>query len=220
MLRQRTLKRIIADRAVLESLVVSLLVLLLSGGLALLLAWLWVLRWALTPNLAPSAGALLLCGHRLQAGRPSADYQHRLRRAAALMADAPQLRLILLGGGTPSEAAAGRDWLLAHTTLAAARIELEQDSTDSLENLRNARDLLAPDEPLYLISSRYHLGRLRLFAAQLGLATTLIPAEPRFRIGWRNLALSLQEAGYVGWFVCGRGWARLARRERLLDRIR
>lgn len=217
---QRALQRIIADRAVLETLLACLVITLLSGGLTLLLSWLWVLRWTLAPNLAPAKGTLLLCGHRLQAGSPSTDYQQRLGRAAALMDKGPGLRLILLGGGSPSEAAAGREWLLAHTAVNAARITLEQDSVDSLENLRNARELLDRNESLYLLSSRYHLGRLRILAAQLGLNAALIPAEARFKPGWRNLYLSLQEAGYVCWFVCGRGWARLARRQGLLDRIR
>lgn len=219
-LRQRSAKRLITDPVIVESLIASLAILVLTGGLALLLAWLWVLRWALVTNARPTCGVLLLCGHQLQDGRPSSDYRHRLQRAARLMADSPDLRLVLLGGGSPSEAAAGRDWLLANSELSPSRIDLEEDSIDSLENLRNARGLLPKDSELYLLSSRYHLGRLRLFARQLGLEARLVAAEPRFVPGLRNLVLSIQESVYTGWFICGRFWARLARRESLLARIR
>jgi uncharacterized SAM-binding protein YcdF (DUF218 family) len=219
-LRQRSARRLFLDPAIRESLLASLLILVLSAGLSLLLSWLWVLRWALVRNRQPEQGVLLLCGHQLEAGRPSRDYRRRLARAASLMAGSPDLRLVLLGGGVPSEAAAGRDWLLANTRLEAGRIELEEDSIDSLENLRNARSLLPSNAALYLLSSRYHLGRLRLFAGQLGLPAELVAAEPGFDLVWRNLALTWQEAAYVCWFVSGRFWARLARRERLLERIR
>jgi uncharacterized SAM-binding protein YcdF (DUF218 family) len=218
--RRRPLKRILEDRAIAESLVASLLFLVLTAGLSLLLSWLWVLRWALTRGPRPGGGILLLCGHQLDQGKPSGDYIQRLGRAAELMVDQPDLRLVLLGGGVPSEAAAGRDWLLANTRLDAERIELEEDSIDSLENLRNARELLPAGVPVYLLSSRYHLGRLRLFAGQLGLDARLVPAEHGFRPSPRQLMLSVQEAVYVCWFVSGRLWARLARRESLLARIR
>lgn len=218
--RQRSAKRILNDPAIRESVIASLVILLLSGGLVLVLAWLWVLRWALVRNQHPTRGVLLLCGHQLQDGLPSPDYRRRLRRAQALMDESPSLHLVLLGGGSPSEAAAGRDWLLANSGLDPARIALEEDSIDSLENLRNARALLPADSELYLLSSRYHLGRLRLFARQLGLDIRLVAAETRFVPGFRNLLLSFQESVYAGWFVCGRLWARLARRESLLERIR
>lgn len=219
-LRQRSARRLFTDPVVVESMLVSLLVLILSGGLALLFSWLWVLRWALVRNEMPERGVLLLCGHQLCDGQPSPVYQRRLQRAAALMLARPDLNLVLLGGGVPSEAAAGRDWLVANTDLDPARIELEQDSIDSLENLRNARAMLPSGSELHLLSSRYHLGRLRIFSRQLGLSACLIAAEMRFRPTLGSLILTVQEAVYVAWFVTGRLWARLARREKLLERIR
>lgn len=219
-LKKRSARRILSDRAILESLLVSLLILVFTAGLSLLLSWLWVLRWALSRVPRPGPGVLLVCGHQLDQGQPSADYRVRLVRAAEWMAAEPGLRLVLLGGGVPSEAAAGRDWLLANSGLESGRIELEEESLDSLENLHNARAMLVPSASVYLLSSRYHLGRLRIFAGQLRLQARLVPAEASFRPSWRNLGLSLLEAGYVGWFVCGRFWARLARRESLLERIR
>jgi uncharacterized SAM-binding protein YcdF (DUF218 family) len=208
------------DPAVRESLLVSLVMLALSAGMILALSWLWVLRWMLANDVTPGQGMVLVCGHQLIDGKPSGDYVVRLKRAGELVDAQPGLRLTLLGGGQPSEAAAGRDWLIEQAGLDPARIELEEQSTDSLQNLRQARELIHDDVPVYLLSSRYHLGRLRVFARQLGMNLTLIPAERRCRLDWINLRHSMREAAYVCWFVCGRFWARLARREHMLRRIR
>ena len=60
-------------------------------------------------------------------------------RAAELLDRHPDLTLVLLGGGQPSEAAAGRDWLLRHHRVDADRLVLEEESTDSLEKPRFVR---------------------------------------------------------------------------------
>ncbi|MGP1665124.1 MAG: ElyC/SanA/YdcF family protein, partial [Rhodanobacter sp.] len=55
-------------------------------------------------------------------------------------------QLLLLGGrsdgGEHSEAAVGYAWLRQHGLAANVPVQLEQDSIDSLENLRQARQLL------------------------------------------------------------------------------
>ncbi len=219
-MHDRSLRRLLNDPALLESFLITLVLLVLTAGISLLLSWLWVFRHALASNASPSRGVVLVCGHQLNQGLPSLDYQARLERAAALAEAAPALKLVLLGGGQPSEARAGLAWLQAHTALDPDRVLLEEDSTDSFENLRFARDLVGGERPLALLSSRYHLGRLRIFSSQLGLDAVLVPAEPRLRLNPRFLAVSMQEAGYVCWFVSGLLWARLARRQHLLARLR
>ncbi len=216
----RTPGEVWRDPAVRESLVVALIMLILSVGLSWLVAWLWVWRWMLAANVRPTEGVMLVCGHQLDQGQPSPDFRKRLERAAELVVGQPDLRLVILGGGQPSEAAAGRDWLMHQAGIDPGRIELEEESTDSLQNLRHARDLIEKDTPTYLLSSRYHLGRLRIFANQLGMQVHLVPAERAFRPTPANLWHSIREAAYVCWFVCGRFWARLARREHMLRRIR
>ena len=216
----RSPRGVLADAAVRESLLVSLIMLVLSAGLAWVLAWLWVWRWMLADNVRPDKGVILVCGHQLDKGQPSPDFVQRLERAAELVAGQPHLRLVVLGGGQPSEAAAGRDWLVQQGGIDPARIELEEESTDSLQNLRHARDLIEADTPTYLLSSRYHLGRLRILADQLDMRVRMIPAEQRCRPHPGNIVHSIREAAYVCWFVCGRFWARLARREHMLKRIR
>lgn len=214
-----TTARRIGPAATFESLTVAGLVVLLTAGLSLLTCLFWVLRFSWIRYREPSQGVLLLCGHRLVHGKLSDDYRARLVRAAELLDRHPNLTLVLLGGGQPSEAAVGRDWLLRHHRVDADRLVLEEESTDSLENLVRARSLIEKDQPVSLMSSRYHLGRLQVLATQAGLDVELIPAEPGLRLTPDTLLNLLREAVFLCWFVSGRFWARLARRRNLLQHI-
>ncbi|NBB93692.1 MAG: YdcF family protein [Gammaproteobacteria bacterium] len=215
-----TLRGALADPALRESLLVSALLLLLSGGLTYALSWMWVLRRAIeTPPLA-DLDAVLVCGHVLRDGRPSVVFLQRLQRAARLAERFPRLPIIVAGGGAPSEASVGRDWLLDHGVIDADRIRLETTSLDTFENLRHTRSMLAGGERIGLVSSRFHLARVLAYARQLGLAAVAVPAESRWHPTRANLAASLREAALLCWFLSGRFWARLARRRRLLARIR
>ncbi len=214
-----SLRDALADPPLRESLLASVLMLFASGGLVLLASWVWVLHRAVRSDDRASVDWLIVCGHVLEAGRPSALYRQRLRRAARLAAELPEARLLLAGGGDPSEAAVGRGWLVAECGLDVARVELEEASTDTFENLRHARGLLPPGARLGIVTSRFHLARVTVYARQLGLDAVPVAAESRWRSGG-NLVASLREAAFLCWFVCGRFWARLAGRRRLLERIR
>ncbi len=209
----------IGTAATLESLAATSVLLLLTAGLSLVASLVWVLRFSMIRLRAPTHRLLLVCGHRLDKGQPSFDYRERLARAAELLGQHPDIRLVLLGGGQPSEAAVGRDWLMRHHRLDSARLTLEEASTDSLENLVHARAVVGAAGPVSLMSSRYHLGRLRVLARQAGLDVELIPAESRLELTAHNLLNLLREAGFLCWFVSGRLWARLARRRYLLRHI-
>lgn len=219
-LSRLTLRGALADRALRESLIASALMLFASFGLTLVASWLWVLRQARSSAAVSVPDWLVVCGHVLDAGQPSDVYRCRLRRAATLAAGQPDLRVLLAGGGEPSEAAVGRDWLLAEAGVEPGRIELETASTDTFENLRHARDMLPAGTRIGIVTSRFHMARVLLYARQLGLDAWPVPAESRWRFGADNLAASLREAGFVCWFACGRFWARLAGRRHLLERIR
>lgn len=215
-----SLRGALADPPLRESLLVSMLMLLASGGLVFLASWGWVLYRAVRSDDRACLDWLIVCGYVLDAGRPSKIYRQRLRRAARLATEQPGVRLLLAGGGEPSEAAVGRDWLVSECGFDAARITLEEASTDTFENLRHARGLLPPAARLGIVSSRFHLARVTAYARQLGLDAVPVAAEARWRLAAGNLAASLREAAFLCWFVCGRLWARLAGRRQLLERIR
>lgn len=215
-----TLRDALADPALRESLLASLAMLVLSGGLTFLVTWAWVQWQAMRRVRAPEVDCLIVCGHVLDAGRPSAVYRARLERAASLAAQDGGLQLMLAGGGEPSEAAVGRDWLVAQRGLSPERIRLEEASTDTFENLRHARTLLPARARLGIVTSRFHIARVMVYARQLGMTAQPVPAEAGWRLTMANLVAGLREAAFLCWFSCGRFWARLARRRQLLERIR
>jgi len=219
----RRTQRDIATVDLIESMLPGLLLIFLSAGLVLLLTWTWVLVRARRQAPNWRGTILMVCGHRLDAGRPSHDYRVRLAAAADRLETDSSCNLLLLGGGQPSEAAAGRAWLIDQRGIAAARIRLEETSVDSVENLSNARILLAASEQTMpdvgLLSSRYHLGRLEVLAKHARLNVTLLPAEPVLDWDLRTLKKTLAEGLFLIWFLSGRFWARLARRPRLLVQL-
>lgn len=203
------------------TLLLSNLVLLASGGL-LLLALFWrVIRTARTASATPrSSGPRLVLGHVLQHGRPSLLFIQRLRRAIALQRLAPHSPILLLGGrtsaGAPSEAEAGRDYLL-EAGVPAARLVIEDGSRHTLENLQQARRLIPPEPRPVLISNRFHLHRCGVSARALGLDVELCAAEPEGHPAqWLRM---LMEAYLLHWFHVGRCWSRLTGNRRALARI-
>ncbi|GGJ39211.1 YdcF family protein [Neoroseomonas lacus] len=203
------------------TLVAAMAVAVLTAGLAPAVATAAVVRRAwrapVLPDTAPRR--ILVLGHRLEAGAPSAAFEQRLARAAMLAHRFPQARVVLLGGrgapGLPSEAEVGRDRLLAHG-LDPARIMLETESRHTLENLHNHRALHGTAGPEALITSRFHLYRVQLMASGLGLAPMLVAAEDRLRVEPVRL---LAEGFRVHWYVTGRLLARALRRRAWLARI-
>lgn len=212
-------KQIMTDPAVFESLVINALVLVLTAGMSYLAAVFRVLGRAVRFHDELPAGDLLVCGHRLVDGQPSVDYLVRLVRAAQLIEQYPDRRILLLGGGVPSEAAAGRDWLVKEWRIPLRKIVLEETSTNSFENLRNARRILGTDSKCTVITNRYHLARIALYADQIGLDVRLVAAETRFIPGLRTLGIVLLESAYICLFVTGRLWAQIAGRRQMLARI-
>nr|WP_255569089.1 YdcF family protein [Neoroseomonas alba] len=194
---------------------------MLTAGIAPALATFAVVRRAWGTPLEPPRPPerILVLGHRLEAGAPSADFVQRLSRGLALARRHPASRLVLLGGRGAteriSEAEAGRDWLVAHG-LDPARITLETESRHTLENLHNHRSLHGINGVEALVTSRFHLHRAVLMAEGLGLSPMPVAAEDRPRIEPLRL---LGEGFRVHWYVTGRLLSQALRRRAWLARI-
>lgn len=229
-LRHR-LKRM-ADRDALHTLAVAVAACVLSLGLVYVGYLVHVLRVARAAPCVPVNGeCVLVFGKHAPQGRVDADFQARLSRAAAVWTSHAPGRVLLLGGGpagAPSEAVIARDALLALGVAPDAPLVLEDASRDTLQNLRNARSLLAlaavdpaaPPRAVTLLTSRYHLARCALFARGLGLDWELCAAEPALSLRPSMLLRIAGEAAYVCWIDIGAHWARLIGHERMLGRIR
>ncbi|HPF72356.1 MAG: YdcF family protein [Lysobacteraceae bacterium] len=219
--RREHRQSLLRDPDALHGLAVSTLLLLLSGGL-LYLFYLWrVWRVAVAAPVDIEPGAptwLLLFGKRCEDGCPDADFRMRIDRAAVLADDHPDWRLVLLGGGpAPTEAeVASRE--LVQRGIPRECLLLEDQSRDTLQNLRHARDLLAGDGiDLILLSNRYHLARCLFFAECLGLSGRPCGAESVW--SWTAGGKLLVEAAYLMWVDIGRRWARLIGHRRMLAKV-
>jgi uncharacterized SAM-binding protein YcdF (DUF218 family) len=220
--------RYLRDRDVQYAALVTALVLVLSAGLVWLGYLIHVWRIAARSPLAPPRRmTVLVFGQRLRQDSPQRDYRLRLRRALDLLRHGQVEQLLLLGGrsgGRCSEAEAGLAWLRQQGLPAAPAVELEQDSVDSLENLRHARRLLLAQPAgrlpaVALVTSRYHLARCLLLARRLGFDSVPIAAEPALPRQPRYLARLLMEATYLMWIDMGLRWARLTGHQRIVTRI-
>lgn len=202
----------------------TLLLLTLTLGIPLLVSLRTVYRTAVSVAATTTAVQLLIFGKQLRNEQIDNDYRLRLLKAAELMHENSDRRLLLLGGiageDRISESAAGERFLIA-SGIEAPRMSREAQSQNTLENLRHARDLLpgGVEEPVALISNRYHLARIHTIAESLGIRHQLCAAESHFHFSWRLLPRLLIEAGYTLWFLTGKRWARLIHSQRMLDRV-
>ena len=216
---------LIGDRDVLHSLAVACAVCLLSGGLVYVGYFVHVVRVAQRARCLPEHGeCVLLFGKHAPGGRIDHDFDARLDRAVSLWRERPPRHVVLLGGGAPgepTEAEVARGALFARGLAADAPLQLEAQSRDTLENLRNARALLGErwSRRVTLLSSRYHLARCALFARQLGFDAELCAAEAHLSWRPRMLVRLAGEAAYVCWSDVGTRWARLIRHRRMLDKV-
>lgn len=233
MSRIRHRLNLFSDRDVLHAMAVAGAACVLSAGLLYVGYFVHVLRVARKAPCLPtvmqraddSGHCVLLFGKHAPRGEPDADFIARLDRAAELWRTRPARSMVLLGGGPagmPTEADLARDGLLARGIAHDAPLVLEAQSRDTLQNLRNARDLLAATAArgrVVLLSSRYHLARCALFARQLGLDAEVCAAEARLSLSPRNLWSLAGEAGYVCLTDIGTRWARLIGHRRMLSRV-
>jgi uncharacterized SAM-binding protein YcdF (DUF218 family) len=219
-------RRLFLDRDVLHAGAVAAAACVLSAGLVYLGYFAHVVRTARRAPTAPDRGdTLLLFGKHAPGGRLDADFAARIVRAADVWCAQPPRTIVLLGGsapGHPAEADVAHAALLAAGVAADAPLRLEKASRDTLQNLRNARAVLADDAhygPVVLLSNRYHLARCALFARQLGFDWELCAAEPALRFTPTTVFRLAGEAAYVCWIDLGTRWARLIRHRRMLERV-
>ncbi|MDJ0805477.1 MAG: YdcF family protein [Gammaproteobacteria bacterium] len=204
----------------------TLLVVALSFGLLWFLTYLHTLNIARSSRCAGNRDAVLLVfGKRLQQDRIDHDYRLRLDKALELLSRNPKRSIILLGGspgdGHLSEARAGQDYLEAAGLPEHSRIQLEEHSRNTLQNLKHARELLRAlsTGPVLLITNRYHLARSRMIARSLAVEHDLCPAEATCDLRFSMMRRLVFEAFYILWFSTGKTWARLTRSERMLKRV-
>lgn len=177
------------------------------------LSYLWAFRhvWRLARAASVDAGAvefILVPGHRLDAAGPSADHVARLERARELHRAHPGARIVLLGrgvqGARETEAEAGARYLRAQGVPDEALVT-EKQSRNTWENMLHARRLLEAHGTgaSVIVTNRYHLARVNLFAGLARLPTGCCAAEDRLHWNAQTAKKLAFEAYYVHWAFIG-----------------
>jgi uncharacterized SAM-binding protein YcdF (DUF218 family) len=208
--------------------ILSLLLILCTLFLPLVVVYIRALRIARAqPGIITGVDNLFVFGKKLINGNIDDEYKRRLDSAHDLIKKNPEIKLVLLGGaskeGAVSEARAGLDYLRSRGFDQEYKVQLEERSRNTLENLRHAQQLLFPggtgSSPIILLTNRYHLPRSALIADSLGFAPVFYPAETTFPSSMWDWGKLLKETFYMFWFQTGKRWARIIRNQRMLDRV-
>ena len=149
----------------------------------------------------PTAPTLVVLGAGLDGDRPSLTLIARLQTALAYLEQHPEAVAVVTGGQgayeTVTEASAMAKWL-TQKGVDPSRIYLEELSTDTRENLRNARALMEQEglsQPIAVVSNSFHLYRARILAGQAGFTDvqTLSAPVPKVPLRWLTASVYLRE---------------------------
>jgi uncharacterized SAM-binding protein YcdF (DUF218 family) len=120
------------------------------------------------------ADAIVVLGAAQYNGTPSPDFQGRLDQALLLYRQGRAARVLVLGSKQPgdrtTEAASGRDYLIAQGVPAPAVVEIPVGHT-SWESLKAAAAQMKRDgmTSAFLVSDPWHNARIKRMAGDLGL---------------------------------------------------
>ncbi len=205
------------DRDAMWMLPLSILVGILTLGLSHLWVAFTIIKRAIsTPIKRAQISALVIPGHALKDGKVSVDYAQRLQRALTYK----QTPILIVGGmhhDGVSEATAGALYL-QEQGVSSEYIRCEEESINTLDNLRKARDWINQQENSVLISNRYHLQRISTLAKGMGINIKLLAAEEKFSllpVFWKIVVETL----YLHWYWCGRLFAKLTGNRRMAKKL-
>lgn len=128
-------------------------------------------------NPPPSTGdfAVIVLGSRIYGDQPSLMLRRRLDKAAGYLALNPDAVCIVSGGQGPdedySEAYVMRRYLVG-IGVDPGRVFLEDQSTNTRQNLRYSRALMDGGDAAVIVTDSFHQLRASVFAASEGLTTT------------------------------------------------
>ena len=158
---------------------------------------------------AADAEYLLVLGARVNPdGQPSAALAARLDTAYDFMQEHPDITAILCGGQGGNEpcpeAEAMYDYMVAKG-MDADRLLLEDESSNTIQNIENARALIGDGHRTAVVTSDYHLARARVLMERGGLDACGIPAPTPYPGQW--VAVRCREyCSILGLVLTGR-WA-------------
>ena len=120
-----------------------------------------------------NADSVLVLGYQLTNNEMSDTLKYRLDKAYEYALNNPNSTLVLCGGvtreNTVSEAEVMKAYLL-DLGLDAKRIECEDKSTDTIENIQNSLNYIDKNSKIVVLSSNYHVTRAKMICEKAGLS--------------------------------------------------
>lgn len=130
---------------------------------------------------APESDYLIVLGCQVNGTEPSLMLRERLDAAVEYLNEYPDAECIVTGGKGDRENISEAQCMYNYLTaagIAAERVQMEDQATSTIENLRNTLDLIAEvPEHVAILSSEFHLYRAGRMAADLGIEASLVPAK-------------------------------------------
>ncbi len=124
---------------------------------------------------------LVVLGCKVRGGGPSLMLQHRLEAAYDYLEAHPDVQVIVCGGQGADESISEAQCMYEYLTnrgIAPERIVLEDTSTSTYENLRNAKSLLGEGEhTVTIVTDGFHQLRASMIADGIGLESDHISAK-------------------------------------------
>lgn len=166
---------------------------------------------------------VFVLGKKLINNKPDSEYVQRLKRAYDILIKDKDSQIIILGGktgdATITEAFAGKLFLEEYK-IDPSRINLEEHSRNTLENIKNAIKVFnLKNKKIVIISNRYHLARAKKMAHGFGLEVNLCAAEEKLNLNLLSVLKLMIEAFHVHWYVSGQLYAHLTNNTRIINRI-
>jgi len=182
----------------------SVKILTFTAIFAFLVSFVWIEGLILTHDEgteSPTAQTLILLGAGLDGERPSLTLIARMQTALEYLEENPNAVVVVTGGQgageTVTEAFAMYRWLTARG-VDDSRIYLEEQATDTRENLRYSKAIIENEnlpQPVAVVSSSFHLYRAARLAEQAGFADvqTLSAPVPDVPLQWLSASVYLRE---------------------------
>ena len=205
-------------------LLLSSIVMTATAGLSYLLCVKKIFKTAKNETHHCDSDAMVfVLGKKLINDKPDDEYALRLNRVAAILNNSNDSQAIVLGGktgdATISEAHAGK-LFLEENKIDTSRVKLEHASRNTLENLKNAIELLKlENNKVVIVSNRYHLARAGKMAKGFGLKVELCAAEENFKLDVIAVIKLLIEGFHCHWYNSGRVYAHLTNNTRMIKRV-
>lgn len=179
-------------------------ILTFTAVLAFLISFIWVEGLILTHDEGtenPTAQTLVVLGAGLNGDQPSLTLITRLQTALDYLEAHPAAVAVVTGGQgayeTCTEASAMALWL-TQRGIDSQRIYLEEQATDTRENLRFSKEIIQREnlpQPVAVVSNSFHLYRAEQLALETGFDTvqTLSAPVPDVPLQWLTASVYLRE---------------------------